>query len=77
MKTTEYLGKGKCPKCKKGTIFNSIGNIFKFESPKMNDCCPNCDYIYEKEPGYFLGAFYVSYGMTVGELLIIYFISFD
>jgi len=75
MKITEYLGKGKCPKCKNGIIFNSIGNILKFQMPKMNECCSNCGYLYEREPGYFLGAFYVSYGMTVGELSIIYFIT--
>lgn len=75
MKITEYLGKGKCPKCEKGIVFNSIGNVLKFEMPKMNEGCFNCGYLYEREPGYFLGAFYVSYGMTVGELSIIYFIT--
>jgi uncharacterized protein (DUF983 family) len=75
MKITEYLGKGKCPKCEKGVVFNSIGNVLKLKMPKMNECCSNCGYLFEKEPGYFLGAFYVSYGMTVGELSIIYFIT--
>ena len=75
MKIIDYLGKGKCPKCKNGIIFNSIGNILKFQMPKMKECCSNCGYLYEREPGYFLGAFYVSYGMTVLELLVIYFIT--
>ena len=70
MKITEYLGKGKCPKCEKGVIFNSIGNVFKFQMPKMNECCSNCGYLYEREPGYFLGAMYISYGLAIFQGIV-------
>ena len=65
---------GKCPKCEKGTVFASKGNILLLQMPKMNEKCSNCGYSFEREPGYFLGAFYVSYGMTVFELMILYFV---
>jgi hypothetical protein len=29
----------------------------------MNDCCPACDLLFNREPGYFLGAMYISYGL--------------
>lgn len=29
----------------------------------MNDRCPNCGLHFNREPGYFLGAMYVSYGL--------------
>ena len=31
----------------------------------MNRQCPVCDIAFEREPGYFLGAMYFSYGMAV------------
>ena len=31
----------------------------------MNDPCPNCGLIFEREPGYFLGAMYFSYALAV------------
>lgn len=35
----------------------------------MNARCPVCDLRFEREPGYFLGAMYISYGLAV--LLIV------
>lgn len=29
----------------------------------MNDCCPACDLLFNREAGYFLGAMYISYGL--------------
>lgn len=34
----------------------------------MNDKCPTCGLTFEREPGYFLGAMYISYGMSVGVM---------
>lgn len=59
---------GTCPSCKKGKIFASRGNIFLFRAPKMNAHCSQCDYRFDKEPGYFLGAMYISYGLTILEM---------
>jgi len=38
----------------------------------MNEKCESCSYVFDKESGYFLGAFYVSYGLTVFELIILF-----
>jgi uncharacterized protein (DUF983 family) len=67
---------GKCPKCEKGDIFERKGNIFLLQIPKMHGQCPVCGYKFEKEPGYFLGAMYVSYGMTILEMLVIFFATY-
>lgn len=45
----------------------------------MNEKCPHCGLVFEQEPGYFLGAMYVSYPISVifmlafwGILLLIF-----
>jgi uncharacterized protein (DUF983 family) len=63
---------GKCPICEKGDIFKEKGSILLLKVPKMNESCPVCGYKFEKEPGYFLGAMYVSYGMTIIEMLAVF-----
>lgn len=67
---------GKCPKCEQGEIFERKGSILLLKVPKMHENCPVCGYKFEKEPGYFLGAMYVSYGMTIIEMLVIFFATY-
>jgi hypothetical protein len=31
----------------------------------MQECCPSCGLKFEREPGYFLGAMYISYGLAL------------
>lgn len=31
----------------------------------MRDACPECGWRFEREPGYFVGAMYVSYGLAL------------
>ena len=50
----------KCPKCSKGFVFKQ--NVGILNLPVMNDDCEICNYHYDREPGYFLGAMYLSYG---------------
>ena len=47
----------RCPRCRQGPIFR--GQI------TMNDYCPVCRLQFEREPGYFLGAMYFSYPLSV------------
>lgn len=61
---------GKCPKCHKGSIFAARGNVFLLRMPEMHPECPECGYRFEKEPGYFLGAMYVSYAMGIVEMML-------
>lgn len=58
---------GKCPRCRKGNMFNAP--LFSFKSKKMSDHCPHCGLKFEKEPGYFYVAMYVSYVFVVAELI--------
>ena len=37
----------------------------------MNDRCPDCGYRFGREEGYFAGAMYISYGLSLGLLLAI------
>jgi uncharacterized protein (DUF983 family) len=52
----------RCPRCRVGRIFRY--SIFR-GVPKMHERCPACDLKFEREPGYFLGAMYISYGLAV------------
>jgi uncharacterized protein (DUF983 family) len=51
-----------CPRCRSGGIFRS--SIY-LGFPGMHDRCPNCGLLFNREPGYFLGAMYVSYGLAL------------
>ncbi|MFT4682852.1 MAG: hypothetical protein ACJAU0_000774 [Flavobacteriales bacterium] len=57
--------KFKCPKCREGDLFVEK-NSYKFKTlMDMDDECPNCNEDYKREPGFYFGAAYVSYGLTV------------
>jgi uncharacterized protein (DUF983 family) len=58
----------RCPRCRLGNIFRY--SIFR-GFPKMQERCPVCDLKFEREPGYFLGAMYVSYGLGIVIVTII------
>lgn len=40
----------------------------------MNDPCPVCGLVFEREPGYFLGALYASYALSVSIIVPVYFL---
>ena len=41
----------------------------------MNESCSCCGMKYEKEPGYFYGAMYVSYALVVGWFVLTFIID--
>lgn len=54
----------KCPHCHEADLFESTPyNLKKFD--KMPEKCPVCKIRFEKEPGFFYGAMYLSYAMQV------------
>jgi uncharacterized protein (DUF983 family) len=55
--TFQAIRRGLCPLCRSGRIFAGRW--------KMNDTCPACHTPFEREPGYFVGAMYISYAMAV------------
>lgn len=64
---------GKCPDCGVGEVYQNQQK--RLSLPKMNHRCRHCAYNFDGEPGYFLGAMYVSYAMAVGEGLVAFFIA--
>jgi uncharacterized protein (DUF983 family) len=71
---------GKCPRCRKGSMFRyPITRLMKFN--QMHECCDNCNLRFEVEPGFFYGAMYISYALSVAIFLVttflVYFILND
>lgn len=61
--------KCKCPRCRKGDIFT--GDAYAFKLQKTNINCPYCNLKFEREPGFFYVAMFVSYAMNVAEIITI------
>lgn len=67
--TWQAFSHAKCPRCRTGQVFT--GTTYSFGSHKMKDTCSHCGLRYEREPGYFYVAMFVSYGMNVAEMLTV------
>lgn len=63
----------KCPHCHQGRVFQD-SNIFTYRKDPMNKQCPVCEIRFEKEPGFFMGAMYISYGLGIFESFMSYFL---
>jgi uncharacterized protein (DUF983 family) len=63
---TDFLA-GRCPWCRRGRIFRGILS--------MNPSCPACGTVFEKEPGYFVGAMYFSYFLAVPAYALLAFVA--
>ena len=61
----------KCPKCHKGQVFNTK-NLLSFRPAAMQENCPHCHHNFSKEPGFYWGAMYVSYGLATLEMAVVY-----
>lgn len=46
----------RCPACGRGRLFHGLF--------RMHQQCPECDFRFERAPGYFLGSTYINYGFT-------------
>lgn len=60
---------GKCPRCRTGDMFE--GPLFSFGKKKMREKCLHCDLKFEKEPGYFYVAMFISYAFVVAQLITV------
>lgn len=70
MSTLSNIVAGKCPNC-------SSAYVFKYKNPynlahlaDMHKYCPNCKANFEREPGFYFGAMYVSYALTSGIAIV-------
>ena len=60
--------KFKCPKCHCGDFF--VSHCYDLKNlAKVKDKCDKCDLSYMKEPGFYFGAMYVAYGLSVALFL--------
>jgi uncharacterized protein (DUF983 family) len=63
------IGRGlrlRCPGCGEGSVFEGAF--------RMRARCARCGLGFEREPGYFVGAIYINYGLTVLTALAGYFL---
>jgi uncharacterized protein (DUF983 family) len=56
----------RCPRCRRGKIFRK-GIV-------MNDPCPHCGLVFEREPGYLLGAMYFSYFLSIAIMAPLFYL---
>ncbi len=62
MQKTSALLLQRCPRCGRGRIYA--------RGMQMNPRCPACDLLFEREPGYFMGALYISYTLAMAVMLV-------
>jgi uncharacterized protein (DUF983 family) len=53
----------RCPHCRSGKVFPYSAFSLKFH--KMYDSCPVCGQDFIIEPGFYYGAMYISYAITI------------
>ena len=58
----QALRRGRCPVCRSGHIFAGRW--------QMNENCPVCRTHFERAPGYFVGAMYISYALALLALIV-------
>ena len=56
----------RCPDCRQGSLFKSLFI--------MNTRCPVCGLLFEREPGYYVGAMYFSYALGLAILVPLFFL---
>ena len=56
----------RCPRCGRSPLFTGL--------VRMVPRCPVCGLAFEREAGYFIGAIYINYALTVGLALGGYFV---
>lgn len=58
----------KCPRCRRGNIF-TYNSWLPGRYHLINHHCEHCDLRFELEPGFFIGARYVSYAIMVAIIV--------
>jgi Protein of unknown function (DUF983) len=58
----------KCPRCRKGKMYNNKNGYQKLSLSSVLDMpknCKECGQLFDMEPGFWFGTSYVSYALTV------------
>ena len=66
--------KMRCPKCNKGRFFKSHPYNFK-KIGEVKKKCSNCNLKYNREPGFFQGSYYVSYGLGISLFITVFILK--
>lgn len=64
--------KNKCPRCREGDLFLTKNPYNFSDIDKMPDNCPKCGQKYWIEPGFYYGAMYISYALTIALSVAIF-----
>ena len=59
----------RCPRCRKSKMFEKPP-VHWNDFTEMKDECPTCGLKFQIEPGFFIGAMYVSYAFVVGIIVV-------
>lgn len=51
-----------CPRCGGGHLYRGWFH--------MEERCPTCGYLFEREPGFFVGAYFINFGIVEGFLFL-------
>lgn len=51
-----------CPRCGGGHLYRRY--------LRMEERCPTCGYLFEREPGFFIGAYFVNFAIVEGFLFV-------
>jgi len=63
--------KGKCPYCHQGKFF--VSKAYNLKHCGQNyEKCSSCNQSFSKEPGFYYGAMYVSYGLGIAVFVAIF-----
>ena len=65
----------KCPRCHQGKVLSCSNPMAISKIIDTESTCSNCGLKYEKEPGFFYGAMYVSYGLTSGIFIVMFILD--
>jgi len=60
----------KCPRCNLGDLYVDNNPYHLRHLGKMKKSCEKCGQLYEPETGFYYGAMYVSYGLSIAAMFI-------
>jgi uncharacterized protein (DUF983 family) len=64
----------KCPRCRQGNMYKT--SVFNISFASMYKNCEHCNLKFEVEPGFFFGAMYFSYALSVAIIGICFMTIF-
>jgi uncharacterized protein (DUF983 family) len=70
--TLYSIAANKCPHCHEGNFFIASNPYHLTQATHMHQRCEVCNEDFRREPGFYFGAMYVSYALTVGVGIAMY-----